>query len=124
MLNLKHRGLYSSHCVYLFSVVVLVLVVILVITDVIKYFRSHDNNHNVYERWKNRVLHGKNKERLNMLIDVHSVIRITNDITGKHFNVAFTKEEDEKYVVDGKLSEKFMMETFNEYNILKYKKGE
>jgi len=78
----------------------------------------------VYERWKNRVLHGKNKERLNMLIDVHSVIRITNDITGKHFNVAFTKEEDEKYVVDGKLSEKFMMETFNEYNILKYKKGE
>ena len=58
-----------------------------------------------------------------MLIDVHSVIQITNDITGRHFEVAFTKEEDEKYVVDGKLSEKFMEKIFNEYNILKYKKG-
>ncbi len=56
-----------------------------------------------------------------MLIDVHSVIQITNDITGRHFKVAFTKEEDEKYVVNGKLSEKFMEKIFNEYNIAKYK---
>ena len=59
-----------------------------------------------------------------MLIDVHSVIEITNDITGRHFRIAFTKEENEKYVSDGKLSEKFMEKIFNEYNILKYKKGE
>ncbi len=59
-----------------------------------------------------------------MLIDVHSVIQITNDITDRHFKVAFTKEEDEKYVVDGKLSEKFMEKIFNEYEIAKYKKGE
>ncbi len=59
-----------------------------------------------------------------MLIDVHSVIQITNNITGRHFRVAFTKEEDEKYVVDGRLSEKFMEKIFNEYNILKYKNGE
>lgn len=58
-----------------------------------------------------------------MLIDVHSVIMITNNITGRHFRVAFTKEEDEKYVVNGKLSEKFMGKIFNEYNILKYKKS-
>ena len=56
-----------------------------------------------------------------MLIDVHSVIGITNDITGRHFMVAFTKEEDEKYVIDGRLSEKFMEKTFNEYEIAKYK---
>ncbi len=56
-----------------------------------------------------------------MLIDVHSVIQITNDITGRHFKVAFTKEEDEKYVLDGKLSEKFMEKIFNEYEIAKYK---
>ncbi len=56
-----------------------------------------------------------------MLIDVHSVIKITNDITGRHFRVAFTKEEDEKYVVNGKLSEKFMGKIFNEYDIAKYK---
>ncbi len=56
-----------------------------------------------------------------MLIDVHSVIRITNDITGRYLRVAFTKEEDEKYVSDGKLSEKFMEKIFNEYDIAKYK---
>ncbi len=56
-----------------------------------------------------------------MLIDVHSVIEITNDITGRHFRIAFTKEENEKYVVDGKLSEKFMEKIFNEYEIAKYK---
>jgi type II secretory pathway component GspD/PulD (secretin) len=56
-----------------------------------------------------------------MLIGVHSVIRITNDITGRHFRVAFTKEEDEKYVSNGKLSEKFMEKIFNEYDIAKYK---
>ncbi len=56
-----------------------------------------------------------------MLIDVYSVIMITNDITGRHFRVAFTKEEDEKYVSNGKLSEKFMETISNEYNIAKYK---
>ena len=59
-----------------------------------------------------------------MLIDVYSVMKITNDRTGKSLNIAFTKEEYEKHVSDGKLSEKFMIKTFNEYNILKYKKGE
>ena len=59
-----------------------------------------------------------------MLIDVYSVMQITNDKTGKRLNIAFTKEEYEKYVSNGKLSEKFMIKTFDEYNISQYKRND